>query len=181
MIKVHIFFIVSFTVALLVGVIFGLFHYKYLLWQGKPLQPYNIHSIDPIYQKAFVYYFKDTLWLKETIPVEAEELQEACFIVTQKWLTTLQEEHTIPNYVSLESTLVDSAHTTVYVSCNKSLFFTHFLTHQKLLILVSLAKTLASLQSSLQRYVILVHHEPLVDYHIDCQLPFNINYWSTLY
>ncbi|HTM06082.1 MAG TPA: hypothetical protein VL201_02485 [Patescibacteria group bacterium] len=169
------------VVALAAGVIFGLFHYEYVLWQTVPPLPCVIEKQAPIYQSASIFYQKDSTWQEEKITIAMQELQEVALLLMQHWLEFLQEEGMLPRNIVLERVLVDILQNSLYISFDKSLFFESISTHQKTLIISSLAKTIASLQSSLQRFMLLVHHEPLVDKHIDCHVPFYIAYWTVLY
>lgn len=171
-----------FVGAIFTGIVFGLFHYEYLLWQTRPSKPYSIVTIPSVYNKAFIFYQKNETWLKETASINvSSDLQEASFILIKEWLKILQSEQLIPHYVTLDSTLIDINEKNLYISFNASFFYVHHGTYQKLLLLVSLSKTIASLESSLQKYVLLVKDEPLIDTLIDCEAPFNIDYWITLY
>lgn len=175
-------FIISSTiVCLCAGIVFGLFHYEYLIWQGKPLKPYDMPPLVQLHKKGTVFYRKDNAWFQEDISVNSNTIQEACHKTVQKWLKILQEEDRIPLYISLETTMIDSYTKTAYFSFNKSLFFIHQSTFQKALILASLSKTLLSLKTTLQCFTILINDCLINDYHIDFTEPFNIEYWANLY
>lgn len=169
------------VLSIFVGLIFGLFHYEYLFWQTTPTKPYFTPAVPPTYQQAIIIYHKDSVWVKENVVININELQNACFALVQEWVKALQSEHMIPYYVTLDSTLIDINQKNIYISLRKSFFYAHQSTYQKLLLLASLSKTLVSLQSSLQQYILLVNDAPLIDPHIDCQEPFDIHYFATLY
>lgn len=168
-------------VSTVAGVIFGLFHYEYLIWQTIPAKPYAVSIAQPTYQEATISYQKDGSWINEKVSVNVDNLEDACFSLIQEWVKTLQSEHLTPHYVTLDSTLIDVNKKNIYISFKKSLFYTQQSTYQKLLLLVSLSKTIASLESSLQQYMLLVNDAPLIDQLIDCKEPFDINYLATLY
>jgi hypothetical protein len=167
--------------ALSIGILFGLFHYEYVFWQSVPSMPYVMNLPVPLNKTALLFYQKDNSWQEEKITVDIQDLQEALFVLVQHWLLFLQEENALPKTISLEATLVDISQNSLYISFDRSLFFEWASTYQKILIIVSLSKTVSSLQSSVQRYMLLVNHKPLIDNHIDCNVPFYISYWSTLY
>ncbi|RTL07219.1 hypothetical protein EKK58_03520 [Candidatus Dependentiae bacterium] len=181
MIHNHITIYACLLLSIIGGIVFGLFHYEYLLWQRTPEKLYSTSTILPTQQQASIIYHKDSVWVKENVVININELQDACFTLMQEWLKVLQSEHMIPHYVTLDSTLIDVNKKNIYISFHKSFFYTHHATYQKLLLLVSLSKTIASLQSSLQQYILLVNDAPLIDPLIDCQESFDINYFATLY
>jgi hypothetical protein len=77
-----------------------------------------------------------------------------------------EDEKTVQRTVNIES-VVDDGGGTVYISFDRNPFDKQASTYTKLMWIEGLLKTIRDNESTVQQIYFLVHHQPLIDYHLD--------------
>lgn len=116
-----------------------------------------------------LYFKKEMKWYHETTTLVWHSHNDADNITTlvTQWLSVLIDEHIIPLHTTLESTAIAGTGSDVYLSFDRSLFEKNDATVTKWAIVESLMKTLHAVNGSLQSVTLQVHHEPMVDDHLE--------------
>jgi hypothetical protein len=161
------------------GILFFLIQRKWLIihFTFNPKELIAIHPQHEASRKTIkLFYKKGEKWLHEQTNIvwdEENTAQNTKFLVKQ-WLLTLQEEHIINPHVSLESIATSTPGSEAYISFDQSLFLPDISIIKKWLIIESLIKTIHYAALPLNSFMLLVHHQPMEDDHLDFSQPIPI-------
>lgn len=87
------------------------------------------------------------------------------------WLIVLDEEKIMEKKVSIQSVVIDASGQEAFISLDRNPFDKKQSTYAKLLWVEGLFKTVRENGIKIQWIQLLVHHKPLVDYHLDFSNP----------
>lgn len=93
----------------------------------------------------------------------------ACLI--NRWLSFAADEGITKTRISLQSVIVDQSEKHLFISLEQSLFDNEMSTHEKLLIIEGLLKTIREVMPDVQDVYICVQYQPLNDYHLNFSVP----------
>ncbi len=112
--------------------------------------------------------WKNNGWYQEQVStLWSENLTQATQTLVTHWLALLKEEGMIDKSIALESVLASPSGQEVYISLNRNLFDKQWSAHQKHHCIEGLLKTMRDNNLTCSGVYFLVHHQPLVDYHLD--------------
>lgn len=144
--------------------------YRGIILVRLPMQARTITTQQtPINRKAIMLYF----WRNETLKKETVQLvmpaskPDAIMRIANAWLNLLDEEGLLKKRVRVDAVLMVANQTQAYISFDRNPFDKAASTHEKLLFLQGLLKTLSENGITLTGIYFQAHHQPLQDYHLD--------------
>lgn len=127
-------------------------------------------------RSVMIFFWHNQEWRSEkNLLIWSSDLATNVANLTQSWLTLLDEEKITRYKVNLESALINQNQQIVYLSFDRTLFTKEMSTHQKLMIIEGLLKTLRENQIKIPQVQFLVHHQPIKDGHLDFSQPWPIS------
>lgn len=138
----------------------------------------SIESLQPqtacSQKKITLYFYKHDTWHHEqTTVLWSDNVANNVKIVTNNWLTLLEEEKLLSNDVQVISAVLTS-NKEMLLSLNKDLFSNQDATYQKLMLIESLLKTIRTNKIAIQSIRFLVHHQVMLDDHLNFSIPWPI-------
>lgn len=119
-------------------------------------------------KKVTLYFWQHEKWHSETTQlVHAENMVDTIAYLLSSWLTLLEENEITQKKIAIQSVLLSPSGTDAYVSFDRNPFDKEATTHEKLMWIEGLLKTLRENGFKLQGVRFLVQHQPLQDYHLD--------------
>lgn len=106
----------------------------------------------------------ETIWEQDGVAKNSTRLAGAYF-------SLLYEEALTEQKIGIEAAATDSKGTTLYLSLTHNPLPTEATVKEKLMIIEGLLRTLRESIPSLTKLTLLVHHQPLTDYHLDFTQP----------
>lgn len=127
-------------------------------------------------QAIKVSYYKQENWHTENAETIWEHGADAknSARVAGAYFTLLYEEALTEQKIDIEAAATDQKDTTLYVSLTHNPLPTEATVKEKLMIVEGLLRTLREAVPALNKVVLLVHHQPLTDYHLDFAQPWPI-------
>lgn len=125
-------------------------------------------------QKITLFFWKHGQWHKEhTSVIWSSDAAHNIKTITNNWLTLLEDEKIIDTDIQLLSAVITSSKE-LYVSFNKDLCNAQDSTYTKLMIIHGLLKTIHENKIPVQSVRFLVHHQVLIDDHLNFSIPWPI-------
>ena len=125
-------------------------------------------------QKIALCFYKHEQWHKEhNIVIWSSDAAINAKTITNNWLTLVEDEKLIDTDLQLLSAVI-SANKELFLSFNKDLFNAQDATYAKLMIIHGLLKTLHENKLPIQSVRFLVHHQILMDDHLNFSIPWPI-------
>ncbi len=109
----------------------------------------------------------ELLWSSDT----AENVKQ----LISSWLIVLDEEKVMEKKVSIQAVVLSACGQEIFISFDRNPFDKKQSTYEKLLWTEGLFKTIRDNGVKIQWIQLLVHHKPLVDYHLDFSNPWPIH------
>lgn len=112
-------------------------------------------------------------WNGEQFAKEDKELiytgnvQDTLADLVSRWLSLLEEEHTLSKKVTVQSVLLDLHNTTAFISFTRNPLKKELSTHDKIMFFEALLKTLRESDIQLKKVQFLANHKPIQDLHLD--------------
>ncbi len=158
------------AVSIFSGLFFFCTYQEWLIisWH-PPLQPTDTANSCLIEKKKVqLTLWKQGQWYQETVTLlwgttEEEQVKS----LTAQWLTLAYEEQCIKKRISVESALSSITAQDLYLSLSDTLFEKKWPTDKKMHLIEGLLKTLRDNGITTAHIFFLVHHQPLVDTHLD--------------
>lgn len=163
-VKLYILLFVSFITG---SLFFCMYHDWIIIYWNKPSLTTSIY---PDYTKrmAQISIWKNTGWYFENREIiQPENKAQATHIVIGQWILLNKEEGVIDKDISLQTVLYSPSNQDMYVSFDKSPFCKKWSAHDKLFCIESLLKTVRDNNLGCPNVHFFVHHQPLVDAHLD--------------
>ncbi len=118
-----------------------------------------------------LYFWHNNKWQHETIQlIWGQDQSKNVEYVINSWLSLLDQDQIIDKKVVLQTALLSESNY-AYLSFDRPLFGKEDTTHQKLLLLQSMFKTIKENGINLQGVHCLVQHQPMIDTHLDFSNP----------
>ncbi len=123
-------------------------------------------------KKVTLYVWDQEAWKHEIVEIIwSDNLIKTLEYVLIAWLAFLDEEKTNNKKISLQSVAIGPSGQEAYISFDRNPFEKKNIAFDKWLWIESLLKTLRKNKITLKSIQLLVHHQPLIDYHIDFSKP----------
>ena len=114
-----------------------------------------------------LFYFKNITWHKEnSLIIWSSDMALNIKSITNNWLTLLEDEKLIDTDIQLLSAVI-AQNKELFLSFNKDLFKPQDSTYGKLMIIHGLLKTIHENKIPIQSIRFLVHHQTLIDDHLN--------------
>lgn len=133
---------------------------KSLSIDKKPLRLYVWH------EQTWHHEDTEVLWYQNP----AHTIMHAA----NRWFSLLDEETFHSKKIAVQNVTLSPSGTTAYISLDRYPFEAESSAYQKYMLLEGLLKTLRSLELPATHIHFLVHHKPLVDYHLDFSHPWPV-------
>lgn len=164
--------------SLLAGVLYFAYHQKWIVIQV----PGNLTSkescaLTTSHKKNISIYYYDQGQIKsETTPIIVSDDKTTTLrqIVTN-WLIVLDEAGCCSKKISLESVMLSASGTQAYLSFSRSLLDKKDSTHSNWMRLETLLKTIKQSNLNIAHICFMVHHQPMLDTHLDFSQPWPIH------
>jgi hypothetical protein len=156
------------------GLLLFAIHQKWIII-NLPSTQKNIAMVSTTHKKnCRLFYFHNNKWHTETsMLIWSENSADNLSLLVNQWLSLLHEEKIIKKKTILESACV-SEHQELLLSFDRTLFGKEATTHEKLMIVESLLKTIRENEPTIKKVRILVAHQALPDYHLNFTNPWPI-------
>lgn len=123
-----------------------------------------------------IYYWSQGALKHEQTPViDSENKADMVRHIVINWLTICQQSGSMAKKVGLETVMLSGSSSEVYISFEYTIFSSNESTFEKWMVVESLLKTLYAANLSISRVYFFVHHQPLVDAHLDFSKSWPIN------
>jgi len=157
--------------------ILGIFIYTYM--QGFIIfrSPFYNHTLSEpqlsvVKKKVMLFYWQHESWHHEEIDLLwSENVAQTIEYLINSWLTLLDEEKVMNKKVTVQSVAITPNGHEALFSLDRNPFDKASSTYEKWLWVEALLKTLRQNDIKLQAVQLLIHHQPMVDYHIDFSNP----------
>ncbi len=165
--KISTFILIS-CCTLLLGILLYAFQYQWIIFRHvHPLMHTQGEQIKTK-RKCALHYWHNNRWNSESQElIWSSQLHENVMAIVSAWLSLLDTEQLLPKKVILQSATLTPTQQEVYLSFDRNIVPKEWSIHRKLMLLESLLKTIRSNGIALYGVYILVHHQPLIDPHLD--------------
>ena len=125
-------------------------------------------------KKILLFFWKHDQWQKEhNSVIWSSDLTHNIKTITNNWLMLLEDEKIIDTDIQLLSAVITS-NKELFLSFNKNLYDSQHSTYAKLMIVHALLKTMHENKIPVQSVRFLVHHQTLIDDHLNFAIPWPI-------
>ncbi len=127
----------------------------------------------PDHKTIKLFFWRQHKWHHETVTMvwDPQNVGRNATQLIKQWLLVMHDEHVLNRHVSLESIAVSSMGNEAYISFDRSLFAPEWSVIKKWMVIESLIKTVLHNDLSLHSIMLMVHHKPMNDDHIDFSQP----------
>jgi hypothetical protein len=126
-------------------------------------------------QKIILYFWKDEQWHTEfNSVIWSSDFAMNSKRIINNWITLLEDEKIIDSDIQLVSAIINS-HKEMFLSFNKDIFNMQSSTYTKLMIIHGLLKTIHHNKIPVQSIRLLIHHQIVLDDHLNFSIPWPIN------
>ena len=140
----------------------------------KTTEPAHISQAP--HKKATLFFWHHNAWHQETTQLVWGEYsgQNIAYLINS-WLALLDDEKLTSKKVSLQTAMLNPSGNELYISFDRSLFSKESTTHEKWMLIEGLLKTLREngITSTAVRF--LIHHQSMIDAHLDFNSPWPIH------
>lgn len=170
-------FILLSILLLLCGVFFFLHQESWITIHfsaSSSLAKKNTFTIQP--KETPLWIFSNGSLKKEmTEIIFSNDQAQTIKILLNNWLTTLEEESIIFQQITVQSVIISPSGQDAFINFSQNPLTAQASTYTKLMIIESMLKTLRDANLGLSNVRILVHHQPLQDHHLNCDISWPIN------
>lgn len=154
-------------IALLIGIVLYALHHQWILF--RTINPIMHTARQAKTKKACMFhYWHNNRWHTESQEVIwSSQTHENLMTLISYWLSLLDAEQILPKKVTLQSATLTPHKQEAYLSFDRTIVLKEWSTQRKLMLIEGLLKTLRSNAIPLRGIYILVHHQPLIDTHLD--------------
>ncbi len=154
-------------ITLVCGIVLYAFHHQWIIFR----RPYTISPQQPhikTKRKCTLYYWHHNRWHTESPElIWSSHTEENVGTLVSHWLSLLDAEQLLPKKIILQSAALTPNAQEVYLSFDRNLIPKEWSIHHKLMLIEGLLKTIRMNITSLHGIHFLVHHQPLIDTHLD--------------
>lgn len=163
-----------------IGLLFHAYQKEWLIL----LLPHQSAEIDNTFKqintnfsqkKVILFFWKHEKWQKEHITIIwSNDIAYNIKIITNNWLMLLEDEKLIDTDIQLLSAVI-TPNKELFLSFNKNLYHPQDSTYKKIMIIHGLLKTISENKIPVQSVRFLIHHQIMVDDHLNFLIPWPIN------
>lgn len=141
---------------------------------GQLSEPVRMPAV--IQKKLFLYFWHHDAWHHETTQLvwSNHSAQNICYLINS-WLSLLDDEKLTIKKVTLQTAMIDPSNNELYISFDRSLFSKEATTYEKWMLIEGLLKTLQENGITTPRIHFLIHHQPMLDPHLDFTSPWPLS------
>lgn len=126
-------------------------------------------------KKVTLFFWHHDAWHHESTQlVWGEHTAHNIAYLVNSWLSLLDDEKITSKKVSLQTAMLNPTGTELYLSFDRSLFSKESTTYDKWMLVEGLLKTLRENGITPQGVRFLVHHQQMMDFHLDFSSPWPI-------
>lgn len=123
-------------------------------------------------KKITLHYWHNDIWKHEEVDIIwSDDLTQTVTHLVNQWLSLLDEEKDNNKKVSLQSIALSPSGQEVFLSFDRNPFEKRSTSYEKWLWVESLLKTIRENNIGVKSIQLLIHHQPMNDYHIDFSKP----------
>ena len=122
-----------------------------------------------------LYFMYDNAFKTEQFAFFSTTMINDCMVVINQWLRAAWHMRLIELPINCQSTIIDAAGSTVFISFDAPLLHNQWSIEHKMRIIKSLSKTVHEMQGGITHVYYLVRHQPMSDTHIDFSRPLLID------
>lgn len=161
------------SLSALAGILFLAYELEWIIIRSPLASPYSHNSAHGASkQKITLWYWHQQSWKQEVKELLiADDPEKKATTILANWLTLMHEEKVLPHKVGLQAALLSPTKTHLYISCDQNPFSQSQSTHDKLMLIEGLMKSLGANGIKVQGVYFLVNHEVLQDEHLDFSNP----------
>ena len=117
---------------------------------------------------------------KETTEIlYSNDINQNIKLILNSWFLLLEEEGFTDKQINVQTVALCAHDTDAFISLNQYPFDEQASTHQKLMVIQSLLKTLKDNQIPILSIRLLIHHQPLIDEHLNFDISWPIHGYMT--
>jgi hypothetical protein len=155
------------TISLLTGILLYAVHQEWIIIQINRSATVPPHS-STMKKTITLSYWHANKWHKETVQsIEGTTVEDTIARVVTHWLTLLDTEHIVPKKVTVQSVALSPSKQEAYLSFDRNFLPKEWSLRRKWLLVESLLRTIADNHLPITALFLLVHHQPLIDAHLD--------------
>jgi len=171
----HIYFAILALITFFSGMLFFSIYNEWIVFSCPSYKvevERQIRSMKIAKKDVWLMYWHNKKWSKEKINLlwSDDKSQNIQYLVSS-WLNLLDEEMVIKKRVSLQTVALALYGNIAYLSFDRNIFSSKNSTHEKLMLIEGLLKTIRENDIKLQGIYFLVHHQIMEDYHLDFSNP----------
>lgn len=154
------------------GMLFFLLYHEWLIIRFNPGINTEEEKTDPIKKRTIrLHFFNGSQWSsEETELLWSTNIEQNILFLSNRWLSVMHEEGLSEKKITLQSATISTTNQ-VYLSFDQYPFELKYSTRQKYFFIEGLLKTLRESGIKYTSIYFLVHHKPLIDYHLDFSIP----------
>lgn len=170
-------------VCFIVGLLFHAYQKEWiiLLLPHKTIdyQTQNSNETSFTQKNIMLFFWKNEKWQKEQNSIIwSYDMTHNIKTIINNWLILLEDEKIIDSDIQIISAMI-TAQKELFLSLNKDLFKSQDATHAKLMIVHSLLKTIHENKIPIQSVRLLVHHQILMDDHLNFSISWPVTGYLT--
>lgn len=160
------------TVAFLIGMLYFATAYEFIIFNfGLSGIPTTQQPAIQKKQITLFYWHQDTWHKEQTELLWPPDTTDALHYLVNSWLTLLDEEQVMNKKVAVQSVILTNSNKHALVSLDRTPFDNQQSAYAKWLWLEGLLKTIRQSGLILSHIQLLVHHQELLDDHLDLSRP----------
>lgn len=159
---------------LILGVLFFLHQESWIIisWPTSHASaPKNNSAIQPKETPLWIF-INGTLKKETTEIIASNDTSQTIKQLINNWLTTLEEENIIDKQINVQSVILSPSGQDAFICFQENFLNKQASTYTKMMILESMLKTLRDAELGITNVRLLVHHQPMIDPHLN----FNISW-----
>jgi hypothetical protein len=170
-------YIITGSCCFALGILFFLIFGRYIIFQLPFVhaREYYANSIPSTLKQVSLHWWHTNTWKREAIEnITAADKGQLIYYLLNRLMNQLHEDALLERQVSVQQVLLNHNHQEAYISFDGNPLGRQKNISQKIMIIESMVKTLRENNVALQSIHLLVHHQPLYDYHLDFSQPWPI-------
>ena len=168
-------FIIS-SILLVGGVLFFLQQESWIMISFSKPTTYIKKNVSIQPKETPIWIFKNSAFKKEmTEIIFSNDHAQTIKLLINSWLVMLEEENIIDKQITVQSVILTPSGQDAFICLTESPLSKQASTHTKLMIIESMLKTLHDAKLGLANIRLLVHHQPMLDPHLNFDISWPIS------
>ena len=128
----------------------------------------NNEYVGTTQKNIMLYYWSQGSFKHEaTTVIDSDNKADTLRYIVTSWLTVFEQSGCLAKKIGLETVMLSSSESDVYISFERTIFAKNEPTFDKWMCAEALLKTIHDARVGINRVHFFVHHQPLVDAHLD--------------